>query len=237
MSYSRVSLIDESSSQDHNPFKKKTPSLMNEALMQTEMAWPVVVNMVCYRAPWVISIAFVGRLGEVELASAAMASTLANVSGLSIVMGLSNAQSTLSSQAFGGGDYERVGIVLQRSIIVFGTACFLVSLFWAFGIESFLVRGNIYVWCVCVCVCVCLCVFQSVQYIVQFYTWLCYITALFYLYMLLLYVPYCFVFCIQKYTGQDSVIAENSAKYLILLIPGLFGNALCVALQRFLQVY
>jgi Na+-driven multidrug efflux pump len=74
------------------------PSTAEEVTAQCKMAWPVVVNMVSYRAPWVISIAFVGRLGEVELASAAMASTLANVSGLSIVIGLSNAQSTLSSQ-------------------------------------------------------------------------------------------------------------------------------------------
>lgn len=95
MKYSRVSL-EEGGEEKHG--ETQPPSIVEEALSQSKMAWPVVVNMVSYRAPWVISIAFVGRLGEVELASAAMASTLANVSGISVVMGLSNAQSTLSSQ-------------------------------------------------------------------------------------------------------------------------------------------
>lgn len=139
MEYSRVSL-DESSPNVEEREENEPPSIFEEISCQTKMAWPVVVNMVSYRIPWVISIAFVGRLGELELASASLASTFANVSGLSIVMGLSNAQSTLSSQAYGGNDYERVGIILQRSIIVFGSACFLVSLLWAFGIEPFLVK-------------------------------------------------------------------------------------------------
>jgi hypothetical protein len=57
-----------------------------------------VFNMVCFRVPWMISIMFVGRLGEVELASCAMATTLANVTGMSVLQGLSSAQSTLSAQ-------------------------------------------------------------------------------------------------------------------------------------------
>ena len=70
--------------------------------------------MLAYRAPWVISVMFVGRLGETPLAAAAMASTLANVSGLSLLVGLSSALSTLGSQAYGAGAYDVVGIVLQR---------------------------------------------------------------------------------------------------------------------------
>ena len=77
-------------------------------------ALPVTCNMLAYRAPWVISVMFVGRLGETPLAAAAMASTLANVSGLSLLVGLSSALSTLGSQAYGAGAYDVVGIVLQR---------------------------------------------------------------------------------------------------------------------------
>lgn len=102
------------------------------------IAWPVVVNMICYRLPWMVTLMFVGRLGEVELATAAMATTLANVTGSSILVGLSSAQATLSAQAFGSGDYARVGIVLQQTLLVFGIACFLASLLWAFGIDPFL---------------------------------------------------------------------------------------------------
>ncbi|GMH86876.1 hypothetical protein TrST_g12257 [Triparma strigata] len=62
--------------------------------------------MIFYRAPWLLSLYFVGNLSTLEnggspLAAAALASTIANVTGLSIVIGLSSSLSTLSSQSYG----------------------------------------------------------------------------------------------------------------------------------------
>jgi hypothetical protein len=95
------------------------PSYLEEARVQCNMALPVgeigqffkcavptspnymsqsVLNMVAFRIPWMISLTFVGRLGETELAACAMATTLANVTGMSVLHGLSSAQATLSSQ-------------------------------------------------------------------------------------------------------------------------------------------
>jgi len=110
----------------------------SEARIHCAMALPVVFNMVCFRVPWMISLAFVGRLGQLELAACALASTLANVTGMSVLVGLSSAQSTLSAQAFGAKQFELVGVILQRTVSVLLLACVGIGLLWAYGVGPFL---------------------------------------------------------------------------------------------------
>jgi MATE family multidrug resistance protein len=57
--------------------------------------------MLLYRIPWLVSLRFAGALGADELAAAALASTLCNVTGLSLSVGLSSALTTLAGQARG----------------------------------------------------------------------------------------------------------------------------------------
>ena len=45
-----------------------------------------------------------------------MASTLANVTGLSVMVGLGSGLQTLGSQAFGAGAYHLVGLHFQRCL-------------------------------------------------------------------------------------------------------------------------
>lgn len=83
-----------------------------------------------------------------------MASTLANVTGLSVLIGLSSALTTLGvrtadpaqwliatvqSQAFGAKTFNLVGLVLQRCLVTYIGTCTGVSLLWLFGIEPFLI--------------------------------------------------------------------------------------------------
>jgi len=57
--------------------------------------------MLLYRLPWLLSLAFVGSIGSKELAAAALATTLCNVTGMSLSVGLSSAITTLTGQARG----------------------------------------------------------------------------------------------------------------------------------------
>ncbi|KAL7527685.1 hypothetical protein ACHAXR_004180 [Thalassiosira sp. AJA248-18] len=57
--------------------------------------------MLLYKIPWLLSLAFVGGIGSKELAAAALATTLCNVTGLSLCIGLSSALITLAGQARG----------------------------------------------------------------------------------------------------------------------------------------
>ena len=72
-----------------------------EALEHLFIAMPVSINMLAYRTPWIVSIMFVGRIGETPLAAASVASTLGNVTGLSLLVGLSSGLATFGAQAFG----------------------------------------------------------------------------------------------------------------------------------------
>jgi hypothetical protein len=70
-------------------------------IVQSETALPTLQSMVLTKIPWLISLRFVGGMGAPELAAAALATTLCNVTGMSLSVGLSSALSTLSGQAKG----------------------------------------------------------------------------------------------------------------------------------------
>lgn len=74
---------------------------INELREQLETALPTLQSMVLTKIPWLISLRFVGEFGAPQLAAAALATTLFNVTGISLSVGLSSALSTLSGQAKG----------------------------------------------------------------------------------------------------------------------------------------
>jgi hypothetical protein len=68
---------------------------------QMGTALPTLQSMLLTAIPWLISLRFVSAIGSEELAAAALATTLCNVTGLSLSVGLSSALSTLVGQAKG----------------------------------------------------------------------------------------------------------------------------------------
>ena len=74
---------------------------LQEMVVQSKTALPTLQSMVLTRIPWLISLRFVGGMGAPQLAAAALATTLCNVTGMSLSVGLSSALSTLSGQAKG----------------------------------------------------------------------------------------------------------------------------------------
>jgi MATE family multidrug resistance protein len=95
-----------SSDYHHTATYKTTPQslrirLWREISEQWKTAFPAVAGMLLYKFPWLISLRFVGGIGATELAAAALASTLCNVTGLSLSVGLSSAMTTLAGQAVG----------------------------------------------------------------------------------------------------------------------------------------
>jgi MATE family multidrug resistance protein len=75
--------------------------LWHEIAEQWKTAFPALASMLLSYLPWLISLRFVGGIGAKELAAAALASTLCNVTGLSLSVGLSSAITTLAGQAAG----------------------------------------------------------------------------------------------------------------------------------------
>ncbi|KPI34825.1 putative transporter [Cyphellophora attinorum] len=73
----------------------------------------IVTYMVQYSFS-VVTVLVAGRLGTKELAAASLASMNANVFGYNIYEGLATSLDTLTSQAYGNGKKELVGLAVQR---------------------------------------------------------------------------------------------------------------------------
>ncbi|XP_043702166.1 protein DETOXIFICATION 21-like [Telopea speciosissima] len=79
----------------------------------------------------VISQAFIGHIGSVELAAYALVATVLLRFANGILLGMASALETLCGQAYGAGQYHMLGIYLQRSwIVLFICSLFLLPFFF-----------------------------------------------------------------------------------------------------------
>ncbi|KAL5971380.1 Multidrug and toxin extrusion protein 1 [Taenia solium] len=88
------------------------------------LAIPIMLTSMCNYAVVPVSLFFLGRLGRTELAAGGLAISIFHVAGLSIIYGLFTASETLFSQTFGGPNKFRLGVQVQRAIVILTLCCF-----------------------------------------------------------------------------------------------------------------
>uniref|UniRef100_A0ACD5XHB1 Uncharacterized protein n=1 Tax=Avena sativa TaxID=4498 RepID=A0ACD5XHB1_AVESA len=92
---------------------------------------PIVASCILQNLVNMVSVMVVGHLGELPLAGASLAASLANVTGYSLLTGMATALDTLCGQAYGAGRHHRLGFYKQRAMVVLSLACVPIALVWA----------------------------------------------------------------------------------------------------------
>ncbi|KAH3761092.1 multidrug and toxin extrusion protein 1 [Pelomyxa schiedti] len=101
-----------------------------ELLAVWKMAWPICLGYALWMQIGVVNLIFMGHVGPNEMAASSLAIMLANVTGWSVGIGLLSAVDTLASQAYGAQNYKKVGIILQRGVLVCWCYCIPIIGVW-----------------------------------------------------------------------------------------------------------
>ncbi|KAL5558575.1 hypothetical protein UlMin_034786 [Ulmus minor] len=103
--------------------------LSTRVWIETKKLWQIVGPAIFSRLATfsmnVISQAFAGHLGEVQLASISIANTVIVGFNFGLLLGMASTLETLCGQAFGAKRYHMLGIYMQRSWIVLFFCCFI----------------------------------------------------------------------------------------------------------------
>ncbi|KAL8552639.1 hypothetical protein ACS0TY_001361 [Phlomoides rotata] len=96
-------------------------ALVSELKTQWRITVPLIMMNFMWFAKIAITTAFLGRLGELPLAGAALGFTFANVTGFSLLNGLCGAMEPICGQAFGAKNFK----LLHKTLIM--ATCLLVA--------------------------------------------------------------------------------------------------------------
>ncbi|KAK6942416.1 Multi antimicrobial extrusion protein [Dillenia turbinata] len=119
--------------------KASKDEIFAEVKRLLSLAGPLVSVNFLLQCIQVISLMFVGHLGELPLAGASMATSFCSGTGFSLLIGTSTALETLCGQAYGAKQYHMLGLHMQRAMFVLLLICLPLAFIWAntYNILSF----------------------------------------------------------------------------------------------------
>ncbi|XP_077233508.1 protein DETOXIFICATION 48-like [Tasmannia lanceolata] len=77
-----------------------------------------------------ISMLFLGYLGELELAGGSLSIGFANITGYSVISGLAMGMEPICGQAFGAKQWKLLGLTLQRTVLLLLSTSIPISFLW-----------------------------------------------------------------------------------------------------------
>jgi MATE family multidrug resistance protein len=89
----------------------------------------VIMGLLLYGRA-MISMLFLGHLGELELAGGSLSIGFANITGYSVLSGLAMGMEPICGQAYGAKRWHLMGLALQRMLMVLLCACVPITFLW-----------------------------------------------------------------------------------------------------------
>ncbi|RYR64690.1 hypothetical protein Ahy_A03g010755 isoform C [Arachis hypogaea] len=121
--------VDDIELKKHKAIERR--EIFEEARKQLWLAGPLVTVSLLNYGLQVISVMFVGHLGQLPLSGASMATSFASVTGFSLLMGMASALDTFCGQSYGAKQHGMVGIHMQRAMLILMILCIPLSIIWA----------------------------------------------------------------------------------------------------------
>ncbi|GLT58145.1 hypothetical protein SLA2020_310650 [Shorea laevis] len=104
-----------------------------ESKKMWKIAGPAILTSVSQFSIGFVTVASVGHLGVVELAAVSVVTTVIEAFVSGIMLGMGSALETLCGQAVGAGQYNMLGVFLQRSWIICGVTALSLAPFYLFA--------------------------------------------------------------------------------------------------------
>ncbi|KAG6671263.1 hypothetical protein I3843_Q004200 [Carya illinoinensis] len=120
----------EGQQQTWKPQKAHLSLAVTEAISIAKIALPMILTGLLIYSRSLISMLFLGRLGELALAGGSLAVGFANITGYSILSGLAMGMEPICAQAFGAKKHTLLGLSLQRAVLLLTFTSIPISLLW-----------------------------------------------------------------------------------------------------------
>ncbi|KAK2367994.1 protein DETOXIFICATION [Trifolium repens] len=122
-------LIVEETKQNKKQEEKR--ELVEEVKKQLWLSGPLISVTLLNFGINLISVMFVGHLGELSLSGASMATSFASVTGFSLLVGMASALDTLCGQSYGAKQYRMLGVHMQRAMFILMIVAIPLAIIWA----------------------------------------------------------------------------------------------------------
>eukprot|EP00252_Welwitschia_mirabilis_P022331 TRINITY_DN6010_c0_g2_i1.p1 TRINITY_DN6010_c0_g2~~TRINITY_DN6010_c0_g2_i1.p1 ORF type:complete len:275 (-),score=50.80 TRINITY_DN6010_c0_g2_i1:79-903(-) len=136
-----LGLVEETGESDEN-FRCSGSVIGEEIKKQLIIAMPMIVMNLLQTSVQLVSVMFVGHLSELALSSASVATSFANVTGFSFMIGMASGLETLCGQAYGARQYRMLGIHMQRAMFTLFWICVPLSIVWIYIPQILLALGQ-----------------------------------------------------------------------------------------------
>ncbi|GMQ06311.1 hypothetical protein CsSME_00050947 [Camellia sinensis var. sinensis] len=104
--------------------------ILSETKQLFKLSLPIVLTSLILYSRSILSMLFLGRLGDTELAAGSLAIAFANITGYSVLSGLALGMEPLCSQAFGAHRPKLLSLTLHRSVIFLSISAIPISFIW-----------------------------------------------------------------------------------------------------------